>query len=172
AGEQSVKETDFQILFRPIRDDDTREWLTLDEFRDELPRAVSRDVSGSDGETGKTKDFRATAKIMYNGSRDLTNLYMDVLRTDPDGTENRVASRIIPALFRETEREVSFIISPEKMEKGFFTVDIAGDGVSLHWPKASSGGGSSGGGCNMGPGGLALLALSALFLMKKVYPRL
>ncbi|MCR4817836.1 MAG: hypothetical protein K5841_02630, partial [Fretibacterium sp.] len=140
--------------------------------RDELPRAVSRDVSGNDGETGKTKDFPATAKISYTGSKDLTNLYMDVLRTDPDGTENRVATRIIPALFRNTEREVSFIISPEKMEKGFFTVDITGDGVSLHWPKASSGGGSSGGGCNMGPGGLALLALSALFLMKKVYPRL
>ncbi len=155
----SVTENDFKILFRPVRKDDTREWLTLAEFREELE--------------DRDDDFRAYAKIIYSGSDTLTNLYMDVIRIDPDGSRNRIASRVIPALFSDTEREVSFMVSPEKARMGFFTVDITGDGTDLHWPKDSGSGGGSSGGCDGGLGGWVLLAvfLPAVLRKGKLFPK-
>ena len=152
----SVSESDFKMLFRPIDADDTREWLTFDEFRAEL--------------ADMDEDFRAYAKVVYSGSDTLTNLYLDALRVDTDGTENRIATRVIPALFPNTERELSFIVSPKKAKNGFFTVDITGDGTALHWPKDSNSGSSSSGssGCDGGFGGVALLAVAAA-LIKRAY---
>ncbi len=160
----AASEGDFNILFKPIREDDEREWLTFPEFREELARAESHDITASDGSTAQTKDFRAFAKVVYSGSDVLTNLFMETTRTDADGSVHRVAFRSLPALFPNTEREVSFMVSPEKLTKGTFSASLTGDGVNLHWGRTSNntGGGSSGGGCDSGLGLAGLLALAAL----------
>ena len=163
----AASESDFKILFRPIREDDEREWLTFPEFREELARAESHDITASDGSTAQTKDFRAFAKVVYSGSDTLTNLFIETTRTDADGSVHRVAFRSLPALFPNTEREVSFMVSPEKLTKGTFNVSLTGDAVNLHWGKTSAGvGSSSSGGCNAGFSELALLALAAAFLVR------
>jgi hypothetical protein len=158
----SVTESDFKLLFRPVAVGDLREWLTFDEFRESV--------------TGAPEDFRAYAKLIYSGSETLTNLYLDVFRLDPDGTENRIATRIIPALFPNTEMETSFMVSPEKVKNGTFSASLAGHGVNLRWVKGSGGGdepekpessSSSNSGCDAGFGGLALLGLAALCAAKR-----
>ena len=157
----SASESDFKLLFRPVDKDDSREWLTFDEFRESM--------------TGAPEDFRAYAKVVYSGSETLANLYLDVFRLDPDGTENRIATIFIPALFPNTEKEVSFMVSPEKMEEGKFSASLTGHGVNLSWsdngggddpdkPESSSSGSS---GCDAGWASVALLALPCAFLSLK-----
>ena len=99
-------------------------------------------------------------------------------RVKGDGSESRVVTRTIPAIFPNTERSLSFIVSPSRMREGTLAVDLVGDkGVSLHWPRGDAndpkdppapGGRSnkSSGGCDAAGGrGLALI-LAAVFLLK------
>ena len=156
-------EGDFSMTFKPIRSDDTRTQLTLQEFRAELLK--------------QTEDFRAHATIRYSGSETLTNLNMTVSRIKNDGSRSRVATRTIPAIFPNTERSLSFIVSPSKMREGTLAVDLVGDkGVSLHWPRGGSnkpkdpstpGSRRNGGGCDAGVSGLALALLGAFLLKAK-----
>ncbi len=156
-------EGDFSMTFKPIRSDDTRTQLTLQEFRAELLK--------------QTEDFRAHATIRYSGSETLTNLNMTVSRIKNDGSRSRVATRTIPAIFPNTERSLSFIVSPGKMREGTLAVDLVGDkGVSLHWPRGGSnepkdpstpGSRRNGGGCDAGVSGLALALLGAFLLKAK-----
>ncbi|MBQ9565831.1 MAG: hypothetical protein IJU98_09620, partial [Synergistaceae bacterium] len=154
----SVAEDDFRMLLREPGTEDG-EWISLAQFRDEL--------------SGMDEDFRAHAKIIYSGADTLTNMYLDVVRVDPDGSEVRVASRIVPALFPNTEYEVSFMVSPEKASAGTFGASLSGSGTSLRWGKAEggNGGGSGGssGGCRTGTANGLILLLAATFpaLMKK-----
>ena len=159
----AVTEGDFKMTFKPVRSDDARSELTLPEFRAELLK--------------QTGDFRAHATIRYSGSETLTNLRLTVSRVKGDGSESRVVTRTIPAIFPNTERSLSFIVSPSRMREGTLAVDLVGDkGVSLHWPRGDAndpkdppapGGKSSksGGGCDAGWSGLALV-LAAVFLLK------
>ena len=152
----AASESDFELLFQHPGMEDG-EWISFEQFRSEL--------------TNETDDFRAFAKVIYKGSETLVNLYLDVSRLDPDGTEKRIATKFIPALLPNTERETSFMVSPEKVKQGVFGASLSGGGnASLHWGKASdsiNGGSStsnksSSGGCDAGFGGLALLGLATL----------
>ena len=143
----AASESDFKLLFRHPGEKDG-EWISFDEFRTEL--------------AGMEEDFRAYAKVIYSGSDTLANLYLDSVRRDPDGTVARIATRVIPVLHPGMERESSFIISPEKVKKGTFSVSLTGSGTNLHWGRTSNsgtGGSGSSGGCDTGLGGVAVLAL-------------
>ena len=163
AARAAAKEGDFSMTFKPIRSDDTRAELTLPEFRAELLK--------------QTSEFRAHATIRYSGSETLTNLRLTVSRVKGDGSRSRVVTRIIPAIFPNTERSLSFIVSPGKMREGTLAVDLVGDkGVSLHWPRGDTndpkdppapGGRKSSGGCDAGFGGLALVFTAAFLLRRK-----
>ena len=152
----SVSENDFRLLFEPVRNDDTRTELTFDEFRKE---AVSQ-----------TEDFRAYARIVYSGSEVLTNQYMNVTRIASDGTRERIAFRTIPAIFPNSERKMSFMVSPSVLRNSTFNVDIVGDGVNLHWSNESGSDpepvSSSSSGCDMGMNALIGLGLLALFSLR------
>ena len=161
----AAKEGDFSMTFKPIRSDDTRTQLTLPEFRAELLK--------------QTEDFRAHATIRYSGSETLTNLRLTVSRVKGDGSESRVVTRTIPAIFPNTERNLSFIVSPSRMREGTLAVDLVGDkGVSLHWPRGDNptdprptdpptpDDNKSSGGCDAGVSGWTL-ALAAAFLLKR-----
>ena len=143
----AASESDFEMVFQhPGRRDG--EWISLEQFRTELAE--------------ETDDFRGYAKVSYKGSETLANMYLDVIRLDSDGRENRIASRIIPALHPDMERESSFLVSPEKVKKGTFCVSLTGGGVNLHWGRPSnsgSGGSGSSGGCDTGLSGAAVLVL-------------
>lgn len=165
----SVSENDFRIIFEPVRDDDTRTELTFDEFRKE---AVSQ-----------TEEFRAFARIVYSGNEILTNQYMNVTRTVSDGVRERIAFRTIPAIFPNSERKVSFMVSPSILRNSTFNVDIVGDGTNLHWQSESSSDpepdtdpdtdptpnnpGSSNGGCDSGISSLIAMAVSAMFTLRR-----
>ena len=151
------------MTFKPIRSDDTRTQLTLREFRAELLK--------------QTSEFRAHATIRYSGSETLTNLRLTVSRIKGDGSESRVVTRTIPAIFPNTERSLSFIVSPGRMREGTLAVDLVGDkGVSLHWPRGDTndpkdppapGGRRSSGGCDAGVSGLALALAGAFPFLRK-----
>ena len=159
----SVSENDLRILFEPVRNDDTRTELTFDEFRKE---AVSQ-----------TENFRAYARIVYSGNEILTNQYMNVTRTVSDGVRERITFRTIPAIFPNSERKVSFMVSPSILRNSTFNVGIVGDGTNLHWsseagsdpepaPEPVNGTGSSSGGCDMGMNALVGLGLLALLSLR------
>lgn len=159
----SVSENDFRLLFEPVRDDDTRTELTFDEFRKE---AVSQ-----------AEDFRAFARIVYSGNEILTNQYMNVTRTVSDGVRERIAFRTIPAIFPNSERKMSFMVSPSILRNSVFNVDIVGDVVNLHWsseadsdsepePEPISGISSSSGGCDSGVVSLIALLMLAIFVVR------
>lgn len=164
----SVSENDFVLLFEPVRNDDTRTELKFDEFRKEAVK--------------QTEEFRAFARVVYSGSEILTNQYMNVTRINPEGTLERIAFRTIPAIFPNTERNVSFMVSPELLRNSTFNVDIVGDGTNLHWQTepgsdpdpdpdpTPNNPGSSGSGCNTGMNSLIALSffvLSSLNMKKK-----
>ncbi len=164
AARAAAKEGDFSMTFKPIRSDDTRAELTLPEFRAELLK--------------QTSEFRAHATIRYSGSETLTNLRLTVSRIKGDGSESRVVTRTIPAIFPNTERSLSFIVSPGRMREGTLAVDLVGDkGVSLHWPRGDAndpkdppapGGRRSGGGCDAaGWSALALALAGACPFLRK-----
>ncbi|MBQ7737225.1 MAG: SYNERG-CTERM sorting domain-containing protein [Oscillospiraceae bacterium] len=112
-------------------------------------------------------DFRAAGRIQYNGTQTLTNVCVDVMRNMADGTRRHVANRHIPTLRPGKTRTFSFVVDHEKMAEGTLVVDLTcGQGGFLAGVTSSSGGTSSGGGCSTGFGGLALLALAALWGMK------
>lgn len=159
----SVSENDFMLLFEPVRDDDTRTELTFDEFRKE---AVSQ-----------AEDFRAFARIVYSGNEILTNQYMNVTRTVSDGVRERIAFRTIPAIFPNSERKMSFMVSPSILRNSVFNVDIVGDVVNLHWsseadsdpdpePEPISGISSSSGGCDSGVASFIALLMLAMFVVR------
>lgn len=169
----SVSENDFRILFEPVRNDDTRTELTFDEFRKE---AVSQ-----------PEEFRAFARVVYSGNEILTNQYMNVTRINSEGTLERIAFRTIPAIFPNSERNVSFMVSPELLRNSTFNVDIVGDGTNLHWQSEPGSDpdpepdpeptptptptphnpGSSSGGCDSGISSLIVLAVSAVFALRR-----
>ena len=55
------------------------------------------------------------------------NLRLTVSRIKGDGSESRVVTRTIPAIFPNTERSLSFIVSPSRMREGTLAVDLVGD---------------------------------------------
>ncbi|NLL35958.1 MAG: SYNERG-CTERM sorting domain-containing protein [Fretibacterium sp.] len=156
----AATEGDFRMTFHPLREDDERSNLTLQDFRTELKN--------------QTEDFRAYATLRYSGTETLTNMYVTVTRVRDDGSRSRVASRIVPALFPNTERSFSFLLSPARMREGRLEVNLTGDNVNLQWPQKADptnppapGGDTSGGGCNAGIGAIALFALLGAVALRR-----
>ena len=102
---------------------------------------------------------------------------MNVTRTVSDRVRERIAFRTIPAIFPNSERKMSFMVSPSILRNSVFNVDIVGDVVNLHWsseadsdpdpePEPISGISSSSGGCDSGVASLIALLMLAMFLVR------
>ena len=114
---------------------------------------------------------------MYSGNDILTNQYMNVTRTVSDGVRERIAFRTIPAIFPNSERKMSFMVSPSILRNSVFNVDIVGDVVNLHWsseadsdsepePEQVRGISSPSGGCDSGIASFIALLMSAMFVVR------
>ena len=123
---------------------------------------------------------------MYSGSEILTNQYMNVTRTVSDGVRERIAFRTIPAIFPNSERKISFMVSPSTLRNSTFNVDIVGNGANanLHWSSESDsdsepeseqeqeqeqakGVSSSSGGCDSGTAPFIALLMSVIFAARR-----
>ena len=121
---------------------------------------------------------------MYSGNEILTNQYMNVTRTVSDGVRERIAFRTIPAIFPNSERKISFMVSPSTLRNSTFNVDIVGDGANanLHWSSESDsdsepeseqeqeqakGVSSSSGGCDSGTAPFIALLMSVIFAARR-----
>ena len=167
AAADNVTEDDFKMYFEPVRANDTRTRLTLNEFRAELANIK--------------EDFIAHATVVYSGTRTLTNVYFTMTR-NRNGELSIIADRNIPAIFPNREYHCSFIVYPERLLSSTFDVSMTGDNLSLSWPKddGNDGGagddstpsdpvqeaGSSSSGCDMGMNTLVALSLLALFSLR------
>ena len=159
----NVTEDDFEVYFEPVRANDTRTWLTLEEFRGEL--------------ANMKEDFIAKGKVVYSGTRTLTDVSFTMLR-NRSGELSVIADRNIPAIFPNKEYYFSFIVYPERLLSSTFDVSMTGDNLNLSWTKDDGADddstpsdsvqdlGSSGGGCDMGMNALVVLSLLALFSLK------
>ena len=168
AAADDVTEDDFKMYFEPVRANDTRTRLTLNEFRAEL--------------ANMNEDFIAHATVVYSGTRTLTNVSFTMTR-NRNGELSIIADRNIPAIFPNREYYCSFIVYPERLLSSTFDVSMTGDNLSLSWTNddGNDGGadddskpsdpvqgvGSSSGGCDMGTNALIALSLLALFSLKK-----
>ena len=119
---------------------------------------------------------------MYSGNEILTNQYMNVTRTVFDGVRERIAFRTVPAIFPNSERKLSFMVSPSTLRNSTFNVDIVGDGANanLHWSTESDsdsepeseqeqakGVSSSSGGCDSGTASFIALLMSVIFAARR-----
>ena len=104
---------------------------------------------------------------------------MNVTRTVSDGVRERIAFRTIPAIFPNSERKMSFMVSPSILRNSAFNVDIIGDVVNLNWsseatsesesepePEQVRGISSSSGGCDTGVASFIALVMSAMFVVR------
>lgn len=167
AAADDVTEDDFKMYFEPVRANDTRTRLTLNEFRAEL--------------ANMSEDFVAHATVVYSGARTLTNVSFTMTR-NRDGELSIIADRNIPAIFPNREYHCSFIVYPERLLSSTFDVSMTGDNLNLSWSKddgndggtddnstpsdPAQGVGSSGSGCDMGTNALIALSLLTLYSLK------
>ncbi len=154
AGDKDVSESNFKLVFRDLANPDV--WMDKEEFREYAIAQPGTFIAEQHVTYDKNAKLLTRAKFVLNA---ITN----------DGRESVLLQRNIPAIWPGEEWHLLFHADPEKIKDTHLAADLfCAEGYFQSERPSNTNGSttSSSGGCSAGFGGLALLALAALWGMK------